>query len=326
MPRGPTHAIVAVTERCNARCEMCDIWKRKAPAELPANFYERLPGTLREINVTGGEPLLRDDIADVIRAMRRAAPKARIVLSTNGLLPSRLEALLEAVPGLVVRISLDAIGELHDTIRGVKGAFESVLESIRIAKRVRVKDLGISATISKFNVSEAKRVQDFAFAQGISFTVTTTHSSEVFFGNQSEKQPDPEAAIVELRRIQKGFFRSFKIKDWFKGYFVGGLIDMLSGRQRRISCGAGIDFFYLDPEGNIYPCHLWEESMGNLTTMPYEEIVHRNGQILSKVTRCKKNCWMTCTLAPEMQRHLLSYALKVLMAKIRYHLHPGNLL
>ena len=124
MPVSPTHAIVAVTDRCNARCRMCDIWKKGRTEEMPAEAYERLPASLREINVTGGEPLLRNDLGEVIEAMRGRCPQARIVLSTNGLLPDKLQALLGRVKDIAVRISVDGIGDLHDRIRGIGGAYE----------------------------------------------------------------------------------------------------------------------------------------------------------------------------------------------------------
>lgn len=324
MPANPTHAIVAVTERCNARCDMCDIWKKKASKEMPPEFYERLPRSLVEINVTGGEPLLRDDLGLVIRAMRKAAPRARIVLSTNGLLPERLEDLLRTDPDIAVRVSIDAIGDLHDRIRGVKGAYEKALESIRVARRLGVRDLGISATMSRYNVGGVAEVQEFAISNNLNFTVTTTHSSDVFFGNQRAKQPESGPAIRELEKIQRRFMSSTRIKDWFKGYFVGGLIDVLKGQPRPISCRAGSDFFYLDPEGNVYPCHLWDSSMGNLNDQKYEDIIAANQSTLEQVARCTKKCWMTCTVAPEMRRKLPEYAFKVLLAKVRHHLGSGT--
>ncbi len=324
MPAKPTHAIVAVTDRCNARCDMCDIWKRKPSEEMPPELYERLPGSLIEINVTGGEPLLRGDLAQVIRAMRRAAPRARIVLSTNGLLPSRLGDLLRAQDDIAVRVSIDAIGDLHDSIRGVKGTYEKALESLEVARQHGVKDLGVCATMSKQNVQAVADVQRYAAAHGLSFTITTTHSSSVFFGDQVAKQPDKHLAVEELTRIESNFYASTRVKDWFKGYFVEGLIDMLRGQPRRISCRAGLDFFYLDPEGNVYPCHLWDVSMGNIKTATYEEIIAANQATLQQVAKCTRNCWMTCTVAPEMRRQLPKYAIKVLLAKLRHLLGGKN--
>ena len=58
----PVDAVLAVTYRCNARCTMCGIWSSKPVAELPPAAYARLPASLRDVNLTGGEPFLRDDL------------------------------------------------------------------------------------------------------------------------------------------------------------------------------------------------------------------------------------------------------------------------
>jgi MoaA/NifB/PqqE/SkfB family radical SAM enzyme len=315
----PTHAIVAVTDRCNARCVMCDIWKKGRTPELAAGDYSRLPESLREINVTGGEPLLRDDIADVIRTMKRRCPGARIVLSTNGLLPARLESLLGDVEGITVRVSLDGIGRLHSEIRGVDDAYDRALESLEVCKRAGVKDLGVCATMTKHNAGVVKDIQAFAEQQGINFTFTSVHSSSVFFGDQDAEQPDPDRAIADMEVVRSRLFESLNPKNWFKAYFVSGLIDVIRRQPRPIQCRALSSFFYLDTQGNVYPCHLWERSVGNLLEKSCEEIIAANAHTLRVVEACRKRCWMTCTVAPEMRSKLFLYAIKVGLAKLRHH-------
>lgn len=315
----PTHAIVAVTDRCNARCVMCDIWKKGRTPELAAGDYSRLPEALKEINVTGGEPLLRDDIADVIRTMQQRCRGARIVLSTNGLLPARLEKLLGEVNGITVRVSLDGIGPLHNRIRGVEDAYERALESLEICKRAGVKDLGVCATMTRHNTGVVKDIQAFAEQQGINFTFTSVHSSSVFFGDQDAEQPEPGQAIADMEVVRGRLFESVNPKNWFKAYFVSGLIDVIRRQPRPIQCRALTSFFYLDAQGNVYPCHLWEQPVGNLLEKTCEEIIATNPHTLRVVEACRKRCWMTCTVAPEMRRKLALYVVKVGLAKLGHH-------
>jgi MoaA/NifB/PqqE/SkfB family radical SAM enzyme len=269
--------------------------------------------------VTGGEPLLRDDIADVIRTMKQRCPRARIVLSTNGLLPERLEKLLKQVSGIAVRVSLDAVGGLHDEIRGTEGAYKKALESLQVCDRIGVKDVGVCATMTKHNAGVVRKVQEFARDRGINFTFTSVHSSSVFFGDQDAEQPDPDRAISDMEVIRGRLFDSPGPKDWFKAYFVSGLIDVMRREPRPIECRALTTFFYIDPQGNVYPCHLWEQSVGNLLRNTFDEILEANSHTLKVVAACRKRCWMTCTVAPEMRRKLALYALKVGMAKIAHH-------
>jgi MoaA/NifB/PqqE/SkfB family radical SAM enzyme len=298
---------------------MCDIWKKGRTPELAAGDYARLPVSLREINVTGGEPLLREDITDVIRTMQRRCPKARIVLSTNGLLPSRLEKLLNDVSDIAVRVSLDGIAGLHDRIRGIDGAYEKAVESLEVCRRAGVQDIGVCATMTRHNAGLVHKIQEFAGDRGINFTFTSVHSSSVFFGDQDAEQPDPDSAVADMEVIRGRLFDSLSVKNWFKAYFVSGLIDIMRREPRRIECRALTSFFYLDPQGNVYPCHLWEQSVGNLLESSFDDIVEANGHTLRVVAACRKRCWMTCTVAPEMRRKLALYALKVAIAKVTHH-------
>lgn len=319
MQVSPTHAIVAVTYRCNARCVMCDIWKKKGTPEMAPEDYRRLPPSLKEINVSGGEPLLRKDLAAVIGVMRQTCPGVRIIVSTNGLLPEKLDELLGAVKGVAVRVSLDGIGGLHDEIRGTDGAYDGALASLEVARQRGVGDLGVCATMTRHNAGRIREIEDFARREGVQFTFTVAHSSEMFFGNKESEQPTAEAASEDIEEIKGRLFASHSIKDWFKAYFVEGLMDVLAGNPRPIECRAGLDFFYLDPEGKVYPCHLWDKEMANILDRAYEEIVASNPKVISAVGRCGKKCWMTCTVAPEMRRKLLLYAARVAWAKVLYH-------
>src|SRR5438093_9153719 len=89
--RGPRSAVVAVTMACQSRCTMCDIWQYGRGSELRPEDYSRLPASLREVNISGGEPFLRKDLPDIVRVIRARCPKARIVISTNALMPARIE-------------------------------------------------------------------------------------------------------------------------------------------------------------------------------------------------------------------------------------------
>ena len=137
-PPEPTTAVVAVTGRCNARCVMCDIWQRPAGVEMPPAAYRRLPPSLRVVNLTGGEPFLRRDLPEVVAAVRETCPRARLILSTNGLALPRVRELAPRLadldPALAVRVSLDGIGAAHDRLRGVPGAFERARQSLDLLR------------------------------------------------------------------------------------------------------------------------------------------------------------------------------------------------
>src|SRR5262245_64459831 len=114
----PHNAIVAVTLNCNARCTMCDIWQNDMKDEIGPDVFDRLPASLRDINLSGGEPFLRRDLPEILAAIKSTNSKVRLVISTNGFQPARtkemLPALRRADPKLAVRVSIDGLDGTHD--------------------------------------------------------------------------------------------------------------------------------------------------------------------------------------------------------------------
>ena len=133
-----------VSFSCNARCVMCDSWKKPSEDELSLSEIERifhqLP-RLDAVRLTGGEPVVRPDLKEIHDlAVRRLKPLWTHITS-NGLLSDRLVELCEtrdrSVP-LHLMISLDGRGETHNEIRGHESAWRKAVETLeRLAPRQR---------------------------------------------------------------------------------------------------------------------------------------------------------------------------------------------
>ncbi|MCM8796406.1 MAG: radical SAM protein [Candidatus Omnitrophica bacterium] len=130
-----------VTDRCNSRCLHCNIWSKKpkkdilAPVEIKKLLSEPLFNDIEWILNAGGEPALRDDLEEVILSQHEAVPKAKIMISTNGLLPERIVSVVKSAIinkiNIYVGTSIEAIGKEHDSIRGIAGNFEKVDRLLR---------------------------------------------------------------------------------------------------------------------------------------------------------------------------------------------------
>ena len=80
----------AITYRCNARCATCNIWQRKSEKELELNEIDRFfqKNKFSWINLTGGEPALREDLSEIIKVIQNNNPRLYFMIFTsNGLLP-----------------------------------------------------------------------------------------------------------------------------------------------------------------------------------------------------------------------------------------------
>jgi sulfatase maturation enzyme AslB (radical SAM superfamily) len=130
----PTDVSIKLTENCQARCVTCDYWRRRSHDDIDTATAVRLIRRLGELGVTtlrftGGEPLLRRDFFDILGAID-PMPFSTISVQTNGLLLQRLAREVNASPITHVSVSLDAVGDRNDGIRGVRGYFKRAIDGL----------------------------------------------------------------------------------------------------------------------------------------------------------------------------------------------------
>jgi MoaA/NifB/PqqE/SkfB family radical SAM enzyme len=324
----PRSAIIAVTLNCNARCVMCDIWQQPSADEMQPAEYLRLPASLREINITGGEPFLRQDLPEVAAAIRQACPRARLVISTNGLLVERMQKmaprLLRLGAPLAVRISIDGIKETHDRLRGVPGSFERALRGLEGLREAGVQDLGVGMTLLAENVAQLDQVYRLTEALGIEFTVTLASDSPIYFGSGKAalRPPNGDALLqFQLRRLAWNEYRHGQPKRWFRAWFEQRLAGYAQHPWRALPCDAGRGFFYLDPQGHAFCCHLLPHQLGNLRAEDWASLWHgaEAERARQEVAGCQ-SCWMVCTAGTQIRRNLPRIGLQILAAKIKAHL------
>lgn len=297
----PTSAFLAVTLLCNSRCVMCDIWKHRGKDFLPLSVYSKLPSSLRMVDITGGEPFLRPDIPELVATVRAAAPRARILITTNGFLTKKITSTLSMVrkadPNIAYRLSLDGWGKTHDTMRGIPGAFDMVMESLAALKAGGVRDLGLTFTLTKHNTNELSKVHGFCRKEGYLFSLNVVHDSPVYFGtSKTSLRPSSEEVAAVIRPVVRAQLLSVNPKDWAKAWLNANLASYVCTHIRPLPCGAGRRFFYLDPFGNVYPCHLKNWPVGNLTSKTFAAIWQSaaNERFSEKADSCN-DCWISCT-------------------------------
>jgi radical SAM protein with 4Fe4S-binding SPASM domain len=323
----PHSAVVAITHRCNGRCVMCDIWQSGGGTEMPAAAYLRLPPSLREVNLSGGEPFLRWDLLDIVASVRQACPRARLVISSNGLAVGRIRDLAPRLaawgPALGVRISIDGLAGTHDRLRGTPGGFARAMESLEALQQAGVRDLGIGTTIVEENLAEVGQVYCLAEARGVEFSLTLVTGSEIYFGpGKAGLRPQDVGDLgANLADVIHGEYRHRQPKRWFRAWFEEELVRYATGGRRALPCDAGRDFFYLDPGGDVYGCHLLPHRLGNLQEADWTLIWQ--GPVAERVRReiagCQ-GCWMVCTARTQMRQQIAHVGGQVLLGKLRAHL------
>jgi MoaA/NifB/PqqE/SkfB family radical SAM enzyme len=324
----PVDAVIAVTYRCNARCAMCGIWRSPAPEVLKPEAYRALPSSLRDVNLTGGEPFLRDDLPDLHAAVRAAAPRAQTVISTNGLLTERIidhvARMRRVEPALGLAISIDGPAEAHDRLRGLPGAYARAIRTLDALQSNGVRNLRLAFTLTPDNAEHFRAVYDLARARRVDFTCAAQHASEHYF--QSDAAPSAlatQAVRGQLECVIAQELRGFRPKAWGRAYFMHGIWEFVRGRPRLLPCNAGRDFFFLDPAGEIYTCNAMPFHMGNLRDgfpQAWRSTTAQDARL--RADRCAPGCWMVCTARVAIKRSWPKALAWALRAKLR----PGSAL
>ncbi len=298
----PVDAVLAVTYRCNARCRMCNIWSAESPPELPPAVYRKLPASLRDINLTGGEPFLRDDLPEVHAACLDACPEAQTIVSTNGLLTDRIVAMAREMtkrePQIGIAVSIDGPAHVHDVIRGIPGAYQKATRTIRTLRDAGIANLRLAFTGGADNLHYMTDMYRLADRLNVQFTTAIEHSSEHFFHTAGDVTPLPLGQLEkQLRDIMQEELDTLSPKRWARAYFLQGVYAFASGRGRPLPCRAGRDHFFLDPEGRIFTCNAAPFEMGNLKTDDFDAVWSSESAAAArrKASGCQPGCWMVCT-------------------------------
>jgi len=178
----PKSICLILTEKCNLKCVMCDIGQRNAQISSQATFpiaesitkgeetmtledWKTFVDDIAEkrwkplLLLTGTEPFLYKHVLNLIEYI--VVKDLRLHITTNGTLLShyadQLVALCKKPDSITITISLDGIGEIHDSIRGVKGTFDKAIDGLKKINKMKREcsrewpDINITYTISNYN-------------------------------------------------------------------------------------------------------------------------------------------------------------------------------
>lgn len=297
-------ASIITTYRCNAKCHMCNIWQHPTKKEeeiTPEDIDKLLP--IPRINITGGEPFLREDLDEILSVLK---PKTkRVVISTNGFMTERILGIARNNPWIGVRISIEGLPKANDELRGIKDGFDRGIRTLIELNHLGLKDIGFAITVSDRNAKDLLELYHLAKMMKVEFATAAIHNS-YYFHKYDNKFEQPDKAIAEIGKLVHELLKSKRPKDWFRAYFNYGLINYVKANPRLLPCKMGFNAFFLDPYGEIRPCNVMEETMGNLKENTFDEIWHgaEAQRIREKVRNCQQNCWMMGSVAEPMKSHL----------------------
>ncbi|MBI4227785.1 MAG: radical SAM protein [Candidatus Omnitrophica bacterium] len=333
--RTPIYAILYVTAHCNFRCKMCfylDQIESASTHELTLEEMRRISrsfGRLIQLSLTGGEPFLRRDLAEIAEVFARQNRVRYLTIPTNGSLPDRVEGvvsrLLASCPGTCVRIplSLDGVGADHDAIRRTPGSFERVGETYRrlAALRARSRNLliDVNTTFSGLNQDGVDRIVEFVDREWEVDNLSVTYARGAI--------RDPEARHASVQRYRALIARlqqrprRREVRPWSPliRAVIGETWDVIGKTLERqamvIPCRAAANKLVVISEvGEVYPCEILPGEhfgLGNLREAGYNirRLLQRPRAdgIRQYILKTRCHCTFECAMNTNVVYHWPGY-------------------
>lgn len=307
----PLRINAALTDRCNFSCPTCSKWGQKPSKEMTAgewkNIFKKLKGKAltHRATLTGGEPLLRHDILDIISYAKNSG--FYISLITNGSLlnEKKLKALEKAgVDNLVVSLNGSA-ARTHDPTRGVKGSFDHIVSILPKFQHFNIKT-NIETIIMGTNIDELEILAEWAKERrlhGIVYQALADRRVHYSFQNKKmadippdwrESDPfwakDPEriaGAIEALIQKQKQGYPILNAKNQLKK-----MIEYYRdpAAVKKMICLGGVSNLFITPSGRMRLCHGLEPIGDIKKDPPARTWFLKAGKIRKQAKTCENMC------------------------------------
>lgn len=290
-PGKPEALSMEVTRRCIAKCLMCNIWQMPAVPELAAADWLKLLESpilsqLKELDVTGGEPFLRNDIVELLLGIGKLKEThlkslCSVAITTNGFLTEKVLKDVAAVIGpleeagvtLVFACGFDAVGDVHDRIRNFKGGWDKLNATILGLKALREKYprlvLGIKTTVTRHNIDDLDGVCRYADEHGL-FTIISPYILTANRYKNIDKEDTLSLSASDLEKL-KVFYSSPRFQ-W--SYYRDELLRFLDTGRMEKPCSAGFNYFFIRSNGDIYPCPIVDHLLGNVIDTPLADLIN----------------------------------------------------
>ena len=261
-PGKPHHAQWLVTRKCNYRCAGCSVWKEQDERELPAEDIKKGLDILKKIGIaelviSGGNPLLRDDIGEIIDYATRSFITT---VYDNGSMAAKKIDYLRNVD--FVAISIDSLNEAkNDSIKTVPGAWKRAMETVETLHNEGV-NVSVTPTVSQKNLYEITDITEYFTKKGIpvwyslySYVASANEKQLFSIGKENDEfiVTDKQAmvklwdSVAEMKKKNRKILMTKKLLRALKGFYQED--------KREWKCEALKNFFVIDPLGRVAGCN-----------------------------------------------------------------------
>lgn len=332
-----------LNERCNLKCQGCDYWRLEHYVEeLPSDEWIRVLKEIKEfvgpfhINFSGGEPLVKHGIFDILNYCRDNGILAG--MTTNAIiLKDRQAAQLVEARLFSLNVSLDgALEATHDLQRGVKGSYAKVLRTVALMKEHSAKTgikvpIVIKPTVSRLNFQEMPDLVRMVAGLGVNGILFqplgdwgTKEIDDLWIHDTDALQSVVDEVIAMKRKGYPILSAEWHLQDWvshFKRERAPNTPDRLrrAGLASRppspdtpvadsddVQCWVGLTTMHIKTDGTVVNCHTLDP-IGNVRNQSVREIWHgevgrqRRAETVKCTIGCSENCTIKRTVRQNFQ-------------------------
>lgn len=254
--RRPVLVNFEVTMRCNARCGFCDYWK--TPAATRASELTSFADAAREfkpmlVTFTGGEPLLRKDLEQLVAGVRAAVKLTYVQLITHGgmLTLDRAKSLWDAGVDQF-NISLDYLDERHDDARGIPGLAAKILDVVPRMKAAGIGAIRFNTVIKRDNLDQLMPIVEKAASMncGVNFSLYTDskngNTDHLLEASHMQQLSDVIQSLLDYKNFKRGVISN-------SDYYLEQIPRYSRGEMTEL-CESGESTIHIDPHGMVRRC------------------------------------------------------------------------
>lgn len=311
----PAQVYWNMSNKCNFRCKMCPQWNRGMYEEEKeycgrdemkriVDQMQRLG--IKNLGISGGEPMLRKDL--LFQVLSYANQKGIYThFGSNGwLITEEVIKKYDAIGGGHISMSLDGIGERHDDIRGIKGAYQKVISVLEMYKKIKPKHvmLKINTVMSDRNLNQILDIVNLAERYGASIFIQPfdNFAHDIKYAHNGIIDESFKVKEKHLERVNEVVRALLLTKKERRGLilnstrYLESIPDYFAHRfQSNRKCQVAYKNFSIDPFGNVLPCGFLGP-VGNVKKNSIMEIWNNANSKESRVRMkyCKQNCMEGC--------------------------------
>lgn len=319
----PYKITFSITERCNSRCKHCSIWKKEPTNELTRDEIGKILRSVKApwVNLTGGEITLRDDLKEIGDLIKENNGKI-VNFATNSSLPDKIvenvKYFINLFEKIVVTVSLDGPKELHDEIRGVKGSWDNAMEVYSKLRKLDRENSNFKTyfgfTLFDENAGKLQETvmqanEEIGNVSEENFHLNIYHTSEHYYSNMGCRTSRIQEILSDVKKLRQNKGRK-GLTSLIERSYLKYISSYLETGSCPLPCQALSASCFINPQGDVYPCAIWNRKLGNLRNVNYDLKKIWNSERTRETREKIKNkkcpgCWTPCEAYQSILGNLL---------------------